>query len=130
MLYLVRGLLKLVDKTGVYIDGANPLPVTTTSGALSTASAPSRLVVGVVASTIIAANPLRKLFVVQNVGLTIIYISLGAVNPTTTVYHVALKPGSVLDDGLGAILISDEWIGDVRAISSAAGGIIVVTELS
>lgn len=130
MLYLVRGLLKLVDKTGVYIDGTNPLPVTSTPKTFSGVSAPSRLIVGVAASTILAANAVRGLLLVQNVGLTIIYLSLGAINPTTTIYHVALKPGTVIDDGLGAILISDEWNGAVHAISSAAGGIVVVTEVS
>ena len=128
MIHLVRGLLKLVDKSGVYIDSANPLQVTSSPKTFSTVTAPSRLVVGVVASTILAVNPSRGLLLVQNVGLTIIYLSFGAVNPTASIYHIALKPGLVVDDGLGAILISDEWIGAIQAISSAVGGAVVVTE--
>lgn len=128
MLHLVRGWLGLVDTTGTPISATNPLPVSSTPKTFSSASAPSVLTVGIVSISILAANTSRGLLTIQNVGTTIIYLNFGLVVATTTLFHFALKPGTITDDGLGAILISDEWKGDVQGVSSGVGGLLAIME--
>lgn len=65
---------------------------------------------------------------IQNTGTTTIKLNFGSTAPTQTVYHVAIRPGNVADDGIGAVYTDDLWIGAVRAISSVAGGTVVITE--
>lgn len=95
----------------------------------STNAGTSRVTVGAAAVSLLAAASRRRLFV-QNVGTTIIYLGLGGTAPTTSVYYVALAPGSVTDDGKGGTYIDELWVGQLQAISSAAGGAVVVTELT
>lgn len=130
MFTLIRGNIKIQDENGDYFSTSNPLPVTTSPESLVSSSAPSRVLVGILAVSIIVANTNRGLLIIQNVGTTIIYLTFGLVAPTNTIYHVALKPGIVADDGLGATLITDEWKGDIQGISSAVGGLVVVMEAS
>jgi hypothetical protein len=67
--------------------------------------------------------------ILQNVGTTRIYIAFGA-TPTTSNYHVALPAGGSQNDGSSLVYVDTLWIGDVQAISSAAGGLLQVTEFS
>lgn len=52
------------------------------------------------AVTILAANPARIGFSIQNVGTTVAKVRLGS-GASDTVYHYALKGGSADGDGLG-----------------------------
>jgi len=91
-------------------------------------SAAAQTAVGITAGSVLAANSGRKGFMIQNTGTTTIKLSFGATNPTQTVYHVALRSAGVADDGTGATYTDDLWTDAVRAISSVAGGTIVITE--
>lgn len=91
----------------------------------STASAPSRIVTGA-AAVILSSNPLRRSFTIQNTGIVTVKITFGATNPTTTVYHLALAPGSVADDGKGSFYVDDQWDGEVRAFSDLPGSIVIM----
>jgi len=79
---------------------------------------------------VLAANPKRKGFMIQNSGTTVLKFIFGTTTVTQTVYHVALKGCSVADDGGGAIYTDDCWIGPVTAISSVAGGTCLITEFT
>jgi len=95
----------------------------------NTASSPAQTAVGASAGSVLAANPLRKRLNLQNAGTTRIYIALGAANPTTSAYHFALPAGGEAGDGTSPVWTDTMWTGEVRAISSAPGGFLVVTEL-
>jgi len=51
-------------------------------------------------ATALAANANRSLWSIQNLGANTLYIRLGA-DASTSVFHYALKAGSVNDDGTG-----------------------------
>lgn len=91
-------------------------------------SGPTRVTVGTTAVVLLAENPDRKGFIIQNVGTTPIRLSLGATNPTATVYTLVLVGGMALDDGKGATYLDSQWTGEVRAISDGSG-VVVVTEI-
>jgi subtilisin family serine protease len=91
----------------------------------STSSAPAQIVTGA-AAIILAANPSRRSFTIQNTGLTVVKIVLGTVNPTTSAYHFALSGGSIADDGKGAFFVDDQWGGEVRAFSDSPSSIVVM----
>lgn len=91
-------------------------------------SVPAQTAVTDTAAVLLAGNPKRKGFMVQNTGTTLIKLSFGGTNPTTTAYHVCLKGGTAADDGTGSIYLDDAWVGDVRALGEVAGGTCVVTE--
>ena len=95
----------------------------------STSSTAAQTAVGTTAGQILAALSTRKEVIIQNTGTTIIKLILGAGTPTQTVYHVGLKAASAADDGTGGTFVSDLWTGAIQAISSAAGGTCVVTEI-
>lgn len=95
----------------------------------NTASTPAQTAVGAGAGTILNANALRTGMVIQNTGTTIIYLSMGATAPTVTAYHVALAACTAGDDGKGGIYVDDTWTGIVKAIGSAGGGTVVITEI-
>jgi hypothetical protein len=65
----------------------------------------------------------------QNVGTTRIYVAFGA-TPTTSNYHFALPAGGSQNDGSSPVYLDTLWLGDVQAISSAAGGLLQITEFS
>lgn len=95
----------------------------------STISAASRFTIQTSpAVQILAANANRRRSIIQNVGITIIYLSLGTVLPSNLVYHISLSPGSSEDDGTGSIFIDEMWSGRINAISSASSGRVVVAE--
>jgi hypothetical protein len=95
----------------------------------ATAAVPAQTSVGAAAGIILILNQKRKGFWVQNTGLTVLYLALGEVSPTVTAYHVALAACTGADDGKGGAYFDSNWIGTVRAISSAAGGTCVVAEV-
>lgn len=94
----------------------------------ATVSAPAQTSVSDTAGLVLSANQKRKGFTVQNTGTTIIKLAFGSTNPTQTVYHVALAACTGADDGLGGLYVDDAFVGEVRAISSAAGGTMVIAE--
>lgn len=94
------------------------------------ASTPVQVSQDATADLIIASNPARKGFTVQNTGTTVIKLALGATSPTQTAYHIALSACIAADDGLGGYYSDDTFTGDVRAISSAGGGTLVYLEVS
>lgn len=94
------------------------------------ASTPAQTSVGTDAGLILAQNHKRKSVIVQNTGTSIIKLTLGATLPTATAYHVALAACTAANDGKGGVWIDDGWIGAVNALSSAAGGTCVVTEIT
>ena len=92
-------------------------------------SAPAQTAIGDTAALVLAANPRRRGLIIQNTGLTTIKINLGATDPNQNIYQIALKGCTVADDGSGATYLDDLWQGDVTAISSIAGGTMVITEI-
>lgn len=102
--------------------------VTVTPVQSNTSSAPTQTTVGASASTPLAANAARKRLKIQNTGTTTIYLSFGGTNPTVTAYHIALPACGSANDGSSQLYIDSVWTGAVRAISSAAGGTIVIEE--
>lgn len=102
--------------------------VTVTPTQSNTSTAPAQTAVGAAASSVLAANAARKRVKIQNTGTTIIYLSFRATNPTVTAYHVALPACGSANDGSSLPYIDTVWTGEIRAISSAAGGTIVIEE--
>lgn len=93
-----------------------------------TASTAAQTSIGTTAAQVLAANAKRKGLIIQNTGTTIIRLLFGSGTPTQTVYHVALAACTAADDGKGGVHIDSSWVGAVQAISSAAGGTMVITE--
>ncbi len=93
-------------------------------------SAPAQTAVGTTAVQVLTANTARREVIIKNTGITVIKLNLGAIAPTQTVYHISLGGDSVADNGLGGVYVSEIWNGAIQAISSAAGGTIVITELT
>jgi hypothetical protein len=91
---------------------------------------PAQTSIADTAELILAANPKRKGFMVQNTGTTVIKLTFGPTSPTQDAYHVAVKGGTAGNDGLGSLYYDSGWVGEVRAISSAAGGTLVLTEFT
>lgn len=50
--------------------------------------------------TVIAANPARVMWMIQNLGQNALFVRLGA-GASTSVFHVVLKAGTANDDGTG-----------------------------
>jgi hypothetical protein len=99
----------------------------------NTSTAPSQTTVGTSAVQLLAANALRKGFSVQNNGTTVIKLTLSASNPTQANYHVSLPACGVANDGSSPVYDGPPgvlWTGAVQAISSLAGGLVSVTELT
>ena len=90
---------------------------------------PAQTGIGVSAAVISPAKPARVMFRIQNTGTTVIYINLSETLPTGTVYHAALGAGSGANDGGGGVLSMDGWAGPISALSSAAGGTVVLMEV-
>lgn len=96
----------------------------------STSSTPAQTSVGTTSAQILAANASRKRVMIQNTGTTVIKLNLGTATVTQTAYHVALQSCSSADAGDGGSYIDEMWTGAIQAISSAAGGTVVITELT
>lgn len=84
--------------------------------------------IGTTAGEILAANPARRGFSIQNTGTTVLKLLYGPGTPTQTVYHLALPACTAADDGKGGYVGDDPWIGAVQAISSGAGGTCAILE--
>lgn len=95
---------------------------------MSTVSNPARTPVGTTAIQALAANDQRTRLVLQNLGTTVLKIVLGATNPTATVYHFAMAANATADSGASPPILLDLYRGEVRAISSVAGGALSVVE--
>lgn len=125
----------LYDSTGAGLTstaGALNVSGSFTAGAITaaTATAPAQTAVGTTEGLVLAANANRKKFTLQNAGTTIIKIVLGTGTVTTTNYHLALPAGGSANDGSSPVYVDTMWIGAVRALSSGAGGLLQVTELT
>lgn len=101
--------------------------------ASSTATAPGQVTLGTSAATALAANSARRGFVVQNQGTTVIKILLGTAVPTQSNYTVALPAGGSSNDGSSPSWFGPPgvvWTGAIQWISSAAGGLAEIVELT
>jgi hypothetical protein len=96
----------------------------------NTASAAAQTAVGTTAGQVLAANAGRKRVMLQNAGTTVIKIVLGAGTPTQSAYHLALPACGSANDGSNPPYQDIMWTGAIQAISSAAGGLLQVTELT
>lgn len=104
--------------------------VTVTPVTSNAASAAAQTTVGTTAAQMLAGNAGRKRLALQNQGTTVIKIVLGAGTPTQSVYHFSLPAAGSTNDGSSPIYLDTMWTGAVQAISSAAGGLLQVTELT
>ena len=95
-----------------------------------TVSAPAQTAQSTTAAQVLASNARRRQVIVQNTGTTVIKLVLGTGTPTQTAYTVALGACAAANDGTGGVFVSDVWRGAVQAISNAAGGTLVVTEIT
>jgi len=68
--------------------------------------------------TIIAANPLRRAWSIQNVGTNPIFVRLGG-TASSTVFHYVIKGGSVDSDGAGGSVNQTEGVVFTGLISIA-----------
>jgi hypothetical protein len=91
-------------------------------------SAVGQTTVGGTAVTLLASNSLRKRLTIQNTGTTVIYLAFAGKVPTVTQYHRALAACGQANDGSSAPYDDVMETGAVQAISSAAGGTVVVEE--
>lgn len=96
----------------------------------STSSAALQQTIGTTAGQVLASNALRLKVTLQNCGTTVIKILLGSGTPTQSNYHFALPPGGTTNDGSSPLFSDTMWIGAIQAVSSAAGGLLQVTELT
>lgn len=119
-------------------DSSRNLNVNIAAGGLNvpssnTATAPSQTTLGTSPATALAANGSRKGFIVQNQGTTVIKVLLGVGTPTQSNYTVALPAGGTANDGSSAPWYGPQgitWTGAIQWISSAAGGLCEVVELT
>lgn len=123
----IRNLLFATDKVDV---SGSDVDVVSSPKTSTINSGPTRVTVDDTAVSLLASLATRKRFFIQNVGTTTIYLGFGGTAPTLTVYYVALSPGVVIDDGKGATYMDELWTGQVQAISSIDGGLVVITELA
>lgn len=98
-------------------------------GPQQSVSTAAQTTVGAAAAAACAANPKRKGLIIQNTSTRILYFTYGTGDPTSSVYHFALKACSSANDGTGGVWIDDSWIGPVRVIASGASGTYVLTEI-
>lgn len=81
------------------------------------------------AGTVLAANPARKMWQIQNVGTNPVFVRIGG-TASTSVFHFILKGGTGDNDGLGASYIEDGGGAVHNGLISIAGTTpkVVVTE--
>lgn len=79
--------------------------------------------------TVLAPNPARGAFMIQNLGTNALFVRLAAA-ATTSVFHVVLKAGSGTDDGSGGTFAMESGTVYTGAISVAGTSPrLVVTEI-
>lgn len=125
------------DMQPLLVDGSGNLKIagsfSASTPSSNTASAAEQTVIGTTAAQVVAANPSRKGFSMQNLGTTVLKLVLGAGTPTQTVYHVSLPACGNQNDGSSPAYYGPPgllWTGAIQIISSAAGGIYTFTELT
>lgn len=123
---MIRKIASLLVLTAVLCSGQTDVRLATSQ----TASAPAQTAQSTTAAQVLAANARRRQVIVQNTGTTVIKLVLGTGTPTQTAYTVALGACAAANDGTGGAFVSDIWRGAIQAISSAAGGTLVVTEVT
>lgn len=85
--------------------------------------------IGTSSSAVVNATASRKEITITNTGTTVIFLGLGQ-TPTITSYHIALSGCTLANDGTGSTYTTDIWKGAINAISSSAGGLVNVAELT
>lgn len=85
----------------------------------SSAATNSQASVGVASSQLLAANPLRKQYIIQNLGSVAIYIAFGTAAIVAT--HFQLPAGGIFAD--------DVWVGAIFAISTLAAQDVRIVEM-
>ncbi len=81
-------------------------------------------------TTALAVNSSRSAWSIQNLGTNTLYVLLGS-GATTSVFHYALKAGSVNDDGTGGSLSQFENVVYTGIVTVAGTSLrYVVTELT
>lgn len=111
------------DGTAVDVSATNPMP--TKAHGLSGAIAQSVTTVGT-SATAVPASPLanRASVIIQNVGTTTIYLGSNSVTASTgAAGGLQILPGESIPIGISASTI-------IYAISSAAGGLVMVLEIA
>lgn len=96
----------------------------------TTATAAAQTAVATSGTALMAANASRHRLMVQNSGIIPVRLALSTSLPTATAYHVSLNSASAADNGTGGTYIDEMWRGGVSAITSAAGGTVVLMELT
>jgi hypothetical protein len=125
----------------VPVSATNPLPIAGNFNATSTpvtsnnaATSPGVLTVGTASIQVLAANPARKRFTLQNGNTTILYTYFGNNNGNNTAasnnWHLTLRAEGVPGDGSGEIYSDIMWTGAVQMAGSANGGTVAVTEFT
>lgn len=80
-------------------------------------------------ATALEANASRSSFSIQNLGTNTLYVRLGA-GATTSVFHYALKAGSVNDDGTAGSISQSEaviYTGEVSVAGVSPRYVVVET---
>lgn len=80
--------------------------------------------------TILASNPARGAFLVQNLGTNPLYVRLGA-GATTGIFHAILKGSSSQDDGTGgsyAMEAGTVYTGDVSVAGTSPRLVVIELE--
>lgn len=77
--------------------------------------------------TALSANMGRVGGVIQNLGVTKLYVKLGA-GASASSFTCILAPGAVADDGYGGSFPLDGWVGDVSVYEAAGAPRCAVTE--
>ena len=79
------------------------------------------------AGNALAANPVRRRWAIQNLGVNPLFVRLGA-SASTTVFHRILRAGTGADDGIGGMWEDDTWTGIVSVAGTSPR--FVVTEIT
>lgn len=106
----ISGKLRALVETITAIYNATAAAVRTIPAPSTTANTPS--IVTAAATDAFAANAARKVWSIQNMGTNTLYVRLGTA-ASATVFHFALKPGTVNDDGNGGFISDEIWKGIV-----------------
>jgi hypothetical protein len=109
-------------------DSSGNLLVSFAKAAFTNVSTPAQNTIGTTAEQILGANPSRQKFILQNVGTTVIKIAYGTTTPTQSNYHIALPACGSENDGSSFLYEETQWLDEVQAISSGAGGLLQVAE--
>lgn len=102
----------------ILVDGDGRVLVST-SPTQASSGVNSQATVGVASSVILAANTLRKQYIIQNLGTTAIYLGFGSAAVVATGFQ--LPPNGIIAD--------DVFIGEIQAISTVAAQDVRIVEM-